>query len=223
MLLAAFAASSIAQYNNATTLKSQTFKPGCLVHSQGKRNEMIHTRIQLKRYGAMSSVVMLLTGVLSSGIFTFPVRAQAAKSATAYTPVSAAKPSSIHGSPSRYTPSHFPKRAAMYYESIWGVDSLSVKAVESGELIRFSYRIIDPSKAAIFKDKKQDAFLDLPVAHARLVIPTLEKVGQLRQYNTPVPGTSYWMAFSNPRRTVKRGDRVNVVIGQFHADGLLVE
>jgi hypothetical protein len=31
------------------------------------------------------------------------------------------------------------------------------------------------------------------------------------------------MAFSNPRRTVKRGDRVNVVIGQFHADGLLVE
>jgi hypothetical protein len=31
------------------------------------------------------------------------------------------------------------------------------------------------------------------------------------------------MAFSNPRRTVKPGDRVNVVIGRFHADGLVVE
>jgi hypothetical protein len=98
-----------------------------------------------------------------------------------------------------------------------------VKAVESGELIRFSYRILDPHKAAIFNDKKIEAFLVSPTARVKLVIPSMEKVGQLRQSNTPVAGTSYWMAFSNPHRTVKRGDRVNVEIGQFHAQGLVVD
>jgi len=62
-----------------------------------------------------------------------------------------------------------------------------------------------------------------PTARVKLVIPSLEKVGQLRQSNTPVAGTSYWMAFSNPHRTVKRGDRVDVEIGQFHAQGLVVD
>jgi hypothetical protein len=57
----------------------------------------------------------------------------------------------------------------------------------------------------------------------KLVIPSLEKVGQLRQSSTPEAGKSYWMAFSNPGRTVKRGDRVDVIIGQFRAAGLVVE
>jgi len=131
--------------------------------------------------------------------------------------------SSAPAGKSRYTPNHFPKRAAEYYPLIWGVDSLTVKAVESGQLIRFTYRVVDPDKARVFNDKKIDAFLDSPRAQARLVIPSLEKVGQLRQVNTPQAGRLYWMAFSNPRRTVRRGDRVNVVIGSFHADQLEVE
>lgn len=125
--------------------------------------------------------------------------------------------------PSHYEPSHFPRRAAMYYDTIWGVDELSVKSAESGQLIRFSYRILDPAKAHVFNDIKVDASLIAPTKRVKLVVPSLEKVGLLRQRNTPEAGKRYWMAFSNPRLTVKRGDRVNVVIGQFHADGLVVE
>lgn len=175
----------------------------------------------------------MLAGILTGNLATCSIRAQSAPAATKNAQPADSSPTkkivpvstpSITGhSGRRYLPNHFPKRAAMYYGAVWGVDSLSVKAVESGELIRFTYRILDPSKATVFNDKKVDAFLDLPTAHARLVIPTMEKVGQLRQYNTPDAGKFYWMAFSNPRRTVKPGDRVNVVIGQFHADGLLVE
>jgi hypothetical protein len=55
------------------------------------------------------------------------------------------------------------------------------------------------------------------------VVPALEQVGQLRQSATPKAGMSYWMAFSNSGRRVKRGDRVDVVIGQFRANGLVVE
>src|SRR4029077_14655470 len=101
--------------------------------------------------------------------------------------------------------------------------SLSVKAVESGALIRFAYHVLDPQKAKLLNDKNLDAFLNAPEHNIQLVIPSLEKVGKLRQSATPESGRSYWMAFSNPHRTVKRGDRVNVFIGQFHADGLVVE
>jgi hypothetical protein len=125
--------------------------------------------------------------------------------------------------PTHYRPNQPSKRAGEYFSLIWGVEGLSVKAVESGALIRFSYRILDPSKAGIQNDKKVDAFLDAPSLGVRLSIPSLEKVGQLRQGATEEAGRSYWMAFSNPRRTVKRGDHVNIVIGQFHADGLVVE
>ncbi len=175
---------------------------------------MTRMRVLPKDLGLISSFVIILAGIFAGSLFVSPLRAQSTAPAQKPAKVSAAK---------HFQPDRFAGRAGEYYRLIWGVDSLSVKAVESGELIRFTYRIVDPGKATVFNDKKLDAFLDLPEAHARLVIPTLEKVGQLRQYNSPVRGSSYWMAFSNPRRTVKRGDRVNVVIGRFHADGLVVE
>ena len=102
----------------------------------------------------------------------------------------------------------------MYYGLVWGVESLSVKSVESGEIIRFSYRVVDADKAKPLNDKKSEPVLIDPRAGVKLVIPSLEKVGQLRQTSTPEAGKSYWMAFSNKGGVVKRGDRVNVVIGQ---------
>jgi hypothetical protein len=62
-----------------------------------------------------------------------------------------------------------------------------------------------------------------PAIPAKLVIPPLEKVGQLRQAQTAEAGVTYWMAFSNPGRVVKRGDRVTVIIGDFHVENLLVQ
>jgi hypothetical protein len=56
-----------------------------------------------------------------------------------------------------------------------------------------------------------------------LVVPTMEKIGQLRQTAAPEAGRSYWMTFSNKGRRVKRGDRVNLLIGQFRADNVVVD
>jgi hypothetical protein len=111
----------------------------------------------------------------------------------------------------------------MYYSTLYGVDSFSVKAVESGELIRFTYRVLDGDKARVLNDKKNEAYLISPAAHVKLIVPSLEKVGQLRQSSTPIPGNTYWMAFSNPGRPVRPGDRVDIEIGQFHVHGLLVQ
>jgi hypothetical protein len=111
----------------------------------------------------------------------------------------------------------------MYYGLVWGVESLSVKVVESGEMIRFAYHVTDADKAKALNDKKAEPILIDPQAGVKLAVPALEQVGQLRQSSTPESGKSYWMAFSNSGRLVKRGDRVIVQIGEFRAEGLLVE
>jgi hypothetical protein len=118
---------------------------------------------------------------------------------------------------------HTSRHATMYYESMWGVDSLRVKLAESGELVRFNYRVLDPEKAAALNDKKAEPELYDAEAGVKLVVPQMEKVGKLRQSSTPKAGMTYWMAFSNPTRVVKRGHRVDVVIGSFRANNLVVE
>jgi hypothetical protein len=115
------------------------------------------------------------------------------------------------------------RRAEMYYESVWGVGELRVKAAQSGGLIRFDYRVLDPNKAAALNDKKVEPKLYDAQAGVMLVVPQMDKIGKLRQSSTPKAGMTYWMAFSNPTRVVKPGHHVDVVIGSFRADNLVVE
>jgi hypothetical protein len=117
----------------------------------------------------------------------------------------------------------YSRRAEMYYEGVWGVGELRVKVAESGQLIRFNYRVLDPQKAAALNDKKVEPHLFDAQAGVKLVIPQMDKIGKLRQSSTPKAGMTYWMAFSNPTLAVKRGHRVDVVIGSFRANNLLVE
>jgi hypothetical protein len=128
-----------------------------------------------------------------------------------------------HAAHSPYKPDRFAGRAEKYYDLVWGIDSISVKLVESGDLVRFNYRVLDPAKASVLNDKQNTPSLIDPRAGVSLVVPTMEKVGQLRQSSSPQTGRSYWMAFSNKERLVKRGDRVDVLIGQFHASNLVVD
>jgi glucose/arabinose dehydrogenase len=125
--------------------------------------------------------------------------------------------------PQRYRQNRFAARARQYYALTWGVDSLTVRSAESGEIIRFSYRVLDADKAKALNDKKTEPSLIDPKAGVKLVVPSLEKIGKLRQSSTPEDGKMYWMAFSNKGGFVKPGHRVNVVIGQFRAEGLIVQ
>jgi hypothetical protein len=143
--------------------------------------------------------------------------------APAAKPRTPAKKPAVAAVTSPYHPSRFPKRAELQYTLIWGVDTLSVKWAESGEMIRFSYRVLDADKARALNDKNSVPSLVDWRAGASLVVPSLEQVGQLRQSENPVVGKSYWMAFSNKGRLVKRGDHVDVVIGQFRANDLVVD
>jgi hypothetical protein len=157
----------------------------------------------------------LLAGLLSSTILALTLHAQS-PATPASTPVKTGRPSHHQANP-------FSKRAESFYGMVWGLDSLTVKTVESGALIRFSYRVLDPEKAKPLNDEKNTPSLADPKAGVKLVVPSLEKVGKLRQVSAPQAGKVYWMAFSNKGGFVKPGDRVDIAIGNFHANGLVVE
>jgi hypothetical protein len=103
------------------------------------------------------------------------------------------------------------------------VDSLRVSRVASGSLLRFNFRVTDPAQAAPLLDKGSTPMLYAPRANAMLSVPVMDKVGPLRQTGPLKAGQDYWVTFSNKGNLVASGERVDVIIGRFHADGLRVE
>jgi hypothetical protein len=168
--------------------------------------------------------IRLIAGFLASGICLSTTLAQSAqvKGVTAPTPSSVSTSPAAHKN-SRYRPGELSPRARDHYQLIWGVDSFVVKTAESGQMVRFTYRVVNAKRAAAVNDKKATPYLIDEGAHVKLVVPTMDKVGQLRQSSTPDVGKSYWMVFSNKGGFVKRGDRVSVEIGKFRVDGLVVQ
>jgi hypothetical protein len=207
------------------------------------RTPIVSTKRELGSCGASLALAAFLSAVLfastaSPQTGTQPADANPADAPTkpaATEPAPTTKPAAAKpapaksgraksaGTPTRYLPNRFAGRAGIYYRSVWGVDLLTVKLTESGQIVRFTWRVLDPAKAKTLSDKVSQPSLIDPQAGVSLVVPTLENIGMMRQASTPEEGKSYWMAFSNKGRVVKKGDRVNVVIGQFHADGLAVD
>jgi hypothetical protein len=172
---------------------------------------------------------MLLAGFFASSIVFFSILAASAQERNVptepdQTVTSAPSSSNLAAAPlgsiSRTVNS---TRAAMMYRRIWGIDNITLKATASGSVIRFSYLVVDANKAKVLNDKKEEPYLLVQKNGAKLEVPATEKVGKLRQTATPENGREYWMVFQNSSHTVQPGDRVNIVIGQFRADGLVVE
>ncbi len=88
---------------------------------------------------------MLLVPVLLSSLPLCTAQAPSPQAADQAPAPAGKSPSTVV--PHRYRPQPVPKRARQYYSLIWGVDALSVRSVESGEIIRFSYRVLDAKKA----------------------------------------------------------------------------
>jgi hypothetical protein len=114
-------------------------------------------------------------------------------------------------------------KAQNFYVSRWGIDDLQVRSTNSGNLIRFSYRVVNVELAQALNDKHNTPALLSQRARVVLQVPVMDKVGPLRQAMPPEAGKEYWMVFSNKGNFVKPGDRVDILIGSFHADGLMVD
>ena len=110
-----------------------------------------------------------------------------------------------------------------YLRRTWGVDVVGVRLVSSDWMLQFKYKVIDPVKAAPLLDLHVKPYLVDEASGARLAVPAMENVGELRQHTDPDPNRIYFMIFGNADKIVPRGGRVSVVIGQFQASSLPVQ
>jgi hypothetical protein len=162
---------------------------------------------------------MLLAGLLAGSLLTAGAFAQSPPGAPTLG-AAAAPGAKVLASPTGVPRS---QKAMRYFALRYGVDHLQVRSVSSGASLEFRYRVLDAEKAKILNDKRAAPYLIDWKSGAKLTVPTMEKIGALRQVATPEPGHEYWMVFSNPGKLVKPGDRVDVAAGSLRLEGLIVE
>ena len=172
------------------------------------------SRIQTSVRAVFAATIAPLLLVAGATAATLPSGTAAAASASASAPAAKKSP---------FRQQRQSSKAQNYYVSRWGIEELRVRSTNSGNLIRFSYRVVNADLAQALNDKHNTPALLSQRARVVLQVPVMEKVGPLRQAMAPESGKEYWMVFSNKGNFVKPGDRVNVLIGSFHADGLMVE
>ena len=108
-------------------------------------------------------------------------------------------------------------------EEKWGIEIVWVKSSAAGYCLDFRYRVLDPVKARPILARSAKRYLVDQNTGAKMLIPTSPKVGAMRQTTRkPVAGRVYFIIFSNPRKIVKVGDKVTVVIGDCHAENIVV-
>src|SRR4029077_3767419 len=90
---------------------------------------------------------MLLAGLLAGSIFVYSGLTQAAqgndKSVAAQPTAAASTASPAPRATAPVSPTAKSQRGAEFIRKRWGIDNIVVRATASGELIRFSYRVVD--------------------------------------------------------------------------------
>lgn len=114
-------------------------------------------------------------------------------------------------------------REKTYMKRKWGIEILFMRATAAGYMLEFRYRVLDPEKAAPLFVRKTKPLLIHQQTGAELIVPTPAKTGALRNSDMPIADRHYWMFFSNPQKIVQPGDRVNLQIGEFAVEGLVVK
>jgi hypothetical protein len=182
-----------------------------LNHTMPRRNMGL-----LAWFFATSIVVLVSFAETSQGQQVHPKKGdqRAADSTRASSPEPAAPPSAAK---------NWHARRGVYFQRNWGVDIVGVRRVSSGYMLEFRYRVLDPAKAQVLNDKNARAYLIDEVTGARLAVPAMENIGELRQSAAPEANRTYFILFGNPGGLVKRGGPVSVVIGAFRVDGLVVD
>jgi len=112
--------------------------------------------------------------------------------------------------------------AAKELEAKWGVQIAALRISAAGNVIDFRYRVTDADKAAALGNPKSKAELKDRATGKSLHVPNT-KVGQMRSTGQHLAaGRTYTALFANPGKLVKSGNKVDIVIGDFRAEDLIV-
>ena len=105
-----------------------------------------------------------------------------------------------------------------------GVEVVGVRRTANGHMLDFRYRVTDPENAKELLKRGTAAYLVHEPSGARLGVPTMPKVGSLRQSTMePEKGRVYFMIFDANGLRVAQGDKVTVIFGRYRFDNLTVQ
>jgi hypothetical protein len=180
------------------------------------------------RTDGCKTMAMLLAGVLASsvapsGAMAQEQRANPARAEATGSPAVAKSRPDAKAKAKTMTSAAWHARHGLYFKRNWGVDIVSVRRVASGSMLRFDYRVVDPDRASVLTDKTARPYLIDERTRTALAVPAMENIGELRQVAPLETNRTYYMIFGNPGGLVKRGGRVSLVVGNFRAEGLLVD
>jgi hypothetical protein len=113
--------------------------------------------------------------------------------------------------------------AATQLKREWGIEVLDVHQTSAGYMLQFRYRVLDPKAAKPLFDRKTKPYLVDVTTGAKVIVPSPEKIGQLRNVNQPEAGRIYWVMFANPAKMIQKGSPVSVHIGDFDSATLIVD
>lgn len=108
----------------------------------------------------------------------------------------------------------------------WGIEIVSLRRSAADSMLDLRYRILDGDKAMKLVDRSIDAYLIDQATGRTVAVPDTAKIGPLRQttkYGKPPEGRVFFMLFPNPGKSIRAGDKVTVVLGEFKATDLVVE
>jgi hypothetical protein len=151
---------------------------------------------------------MLLASVALAGTAPAPQRSE---------PAPANRSAGSVNTPTPATP------AAQDLAARWGIAITALRLSAHGSIIDFRYRVLDPEKAAVIASTEAKPVLIDRASGAQLHVPSMPKVGQLRSTTQRLhAGKVYTALFTNPGKVVKPGNKVDIRIGNFHAEDLTV-
>jgi len=119
-------------------------------------------------------------------------------------------------------PAHHP-RDNTFLKRQWGIEIMHVRQAAAGYMLEFRYKVLDAQRAQALFERQTKPVLTHLESGAMLIVPTPAKTGALRNSNPPTSGKVYWMFFANPGKLVERGDHVNIEIGEFLVEKLVVQ
>jgi hypothetical protein len=131
--------------------------------------------------------------------------------------------STVAAAPVVSRPARESARALSPAEERWGIEVLGATASGAGYMLDLRYRVLDPAKAAPLLVRDVPTRLVDEATGAVHLVPSPPTVGPLRQTTRrPEAGRIYFELFANPGGTVRPGDRVTFVLGDFTLEHVAV-
>jgi hypothetical protein len=106
-----------------------------------------------------------------------------------------------------------------------GIRPLSIHSAAAGYMLDFRYKVVDADKALPLFDRKLKPYVLDEASGVKLEMPEDTKLGALRASprNPPVNGKDYYVLFSNRGRSIAKGSKLAVVMGNCTQRNLTLE